>query len=224
MKCEHPLSVILLLLSGLFLSSQVAAAKSQTEQDGWALGIDMRSVETNWYHYNTGGATTHEQFDLLGVKAEYQMPFTKLDQVDLDFILGGTLFFTGSYTGERANSTYEGDAAGFEIDAAMQAAFDAGSVNLLGRVGGSLTVIAARAASDSAQSPYDEDFTITIPEIYAALGVKFNQFKFMGATSASLMYRFTVIDLGASTDYYISGEVESIEHSNSGLFFTINFR
>lgn len=224
MKFKHPLSASLLLMTGLFIATQVSAAKNQTEQDGWALGIDMRTVETNWYHNNTGGATTHESFDLLGVKGEYQMPFTKLDQLDLDFTLGGTLFFAGSYTGERGINTYEGDASGVEIDAAIQAGFDADTVELLGRVGGSLTIIAASAAGDTAASPYDEDFTVYVPEIYAAIGVKFNQINVMGATSASIMYRFTLIELGASTDYYISGDVESIEHSNSGIFFTLNFR
>lgn len=224
MNTLYSLSASLLLVAGLCISTQVSAAKNQTEQDGWALGIDMRTVETNWYHNNTGGATTHENFDLLGVKGEYQMPVTKLDQIDLDFTLGGTLFFVGDYTGERGISTYEGDARGFEIDAAMQAGFDAGAVKLLGRVGGSLTIITADAASDTALSPYDEDFTHTIPEIFGAVGVKFDQFKFMGASSASLMYRFTLVDLGASTDYYISGDVESEGHSNSGIFFTLNFR
>lgn len=224
MNPKHSLPIILLLVAGLFISTQVSAAKKQSEQDGWGLGLDKRTVETNWYHNNTGGATTHESFDLLGVKGEYQMPFTQLEQLKLDFNFGGTLFFLGDYTGERGISTYEGDAAGFEIDATIQAGFNAGAINLLGRVGGSLTVISASAASDTAASPYDEDFTVTIPEIFGAVGIKFDQFKFMGATSASLMYRFTLADLGASTDYYINGEVESIDHSNTGIFFTVNFR
>ena len=226
MLAKPSLFTFITLFVVTLLSNPAMAAKQnkQTEQDGWGLGLDKRTVETNWYHHGTGGATTHEVFDLLGVKGEYQMPFTKLDQLQLDFSIGGTLFFAGEYTGERGISTYDGDAAGFEIDAAVQAAFDAGSINLLGRVGGSLTVITGSAASDTAPSPYDEDFTHTIPEIFGAVGIKFEQFKVMGATSASLMYRFTLVDLGASTDYYIYGDVESIEHSNYGIFFTVNFR
>lgn len=95
---------------------------------------------------------------------------------------------------------------------------------MLGRVGGSLTLIGASTASDTAVPPYNEDFSVTIPEIYAAVGIKLGQFKLMGATSASLMYRFTLVDLGASTDYYVNGEVESTGHSNAGIFFTLNFR
>jgi len=225
MKIHPPLPITLLLLAALIMSTPVSAAPiSPAEQDGWGLGLDKRTIETNWSHHNTGGETTHESFDLLGVKGEYQMAFIKVDQMSLDFNIGGILFFSGDYSGERGISTYEGDAAGFEIDAAIQAGFDTGSVSLLGRVGGSLTIIGASAAGDTAASPYDEDFTHTIPEIFGALGIKFDQFKFMGATSASLMYRFTLVDLGASTDYYISGDVESIEHSNSGIFFTLNFR
>lgn len=217
---SNPFFLVMLLL----LPALALATPDKAEKSGWALGIDKRSVETNWYHYNTGGATTHETFDLLGIKGEYLSPISKLDKINLDFAVGGTLFLIGDYTGERGNSTYEGDAFGFEVDAAIQAALKAGGVNLLGRVGGSVTVITASAASDNAASPYDEDFTHTIPEIYGGIGLNFPQFTAMGATSASLMFRFTLVELGATTDYYIRGDVESEGHDNYGIFFTMNFR
>lgn len=96
MKIIKPIAIILFLLAGLIQPTQIfAAQKNPTEQDGLGLGLDMRTVETNWYHNNSGGATTHESFDLLGVKGEYQMSFLTVDQLDLDFSIGGTLFFTG---------------------------------------------------------------------------------------------------------------------------------
>lgn len=216
--------VLALLFNSLLLVNPAMAAEQQTEQDGWALGIEQRTVETSWYHHGTGGVNTYETIDLLGVKGEYQMPVTKLSQVKLDFNIGGTLFLIGEYTGERGASSYEGDARGFEVDTSLQAAFDAGAVQQLGRIGGSVLVVGADAASDSAASPYDEDFSITIPEIYGAVGVKFEQFNFLGVSSASLMYRFNLVDLGASTDYYIVGDVEINDYSNEGVFFTLNFR
>ncbi len=45
----------------------------------------------------------------------------------------------------------------------------------------------------------------------------------MGATSASLLYRFSLVNLGVSTDYYIYGEPSLEDYSSSGLLFVMKF-
>ena len=227
MHARQLLTITACLFVSLLLQGQALAAKKQTEHDGWALGIEQRTVNTSWYNYIPNSFSpkyTYETFNLLGVKGEYQADLKQMDQVNLQYGIGGTLFFIGDYTGERGTNSYSGDAYAVAVDAFIQAGMPLGSdVSLVGRAGPSLTIIAASAASSSAISPYDSDFSITIPEVYGAIGVKFDQFKFMGASSASLFYRFSLINLGVNTDYYIYGDPSLEDYSSSGLLFIVKF-
>lgn len=217
-----------LVIIGLLASSPITAANKQTEQAGWALGIEQRTVETSWYNYLPASSSqpryTYETINLLGVRGEYRALFKQMETVSLDYGFSGSLFFIGDYTGERGIGSYSGDASAVAVDAFMQANFAVGNgVTLVGRAGPAFTVIGATAASSSAASPYDEDFAITIPEIYGAIGLKFDQFKFMGASSASLFYRFNLVNLGVGTDYYIYADPELESYSSSGFIFQVQF-
>jgi hypothetical protein len=177
------------------------------------VGVDYRTPKTHfsdyssYYYDNFGYSTinTWESYTLIGARGDLLWDRRLTDKIDIGYGIGIGLFFMNNYKWEVGSSDGSGDAGmSFEIDVPVRFSYPlSGNFTPFGRVGLSALFLNASQPDVGPEGSYgnwfyDEDFSTSLQDIYLGLGT---DYAFSSAWTLSFMLRFSLIGIGASTDY-----------------------
>lgn len=192
-----------------------ATGNTLAAENKFSLGLEIRSTYARWYEYP--GIYYEEDFFLTGVRGEYLFQTGMSAQVPVEFGFSAALYPLGNYENSFGD---ENDAYGGRISAIGQAGFELGAAaDLIARI--ELAYLAAIGSSDDGS--HSETFTDYLPSIDGAIGIRLNGVKFGRVSSATLLYTFSLAELGIDTDNWVMHSPSSEDWSNSSIMLMVNF-
>lgn len=182
-----------------------------------SLGIESRTTYTRWFEYP--GSYYEETFSLQGIRGEYYSANFKLEtgQISLGYTLA--LYALGSY-----DNGWDGDenpnAWGVRPGLISQYKFDL-QPNLSLIAQAELTYLILFGEDDARN--HADGVGVYFPALDAGLGLAFNNLSFGSISSIRLLYTFSAVDLGVTTDNFIRNTPDISEWSNNSLVLMANF-
>lgn len=204
------LMTLIVIVAGLF--SPICAT---AEAASYSVGLESRDTYTRWYEYP--GIYYEEEWSHLGLRMDYFFDSSENNN-PLKYGITASLSPAGEYFSWPATTA---SSSAIRVGALTEYSYGLQpQIDFIAR--GELAFLILLGSAGDAN--HSEDFGVYFPSMDLGLGLNFKGVKWAGADSVSVLYSFSVIDLGQWTDNWVSGTPVTEDWANSSISFMLNYK